>query len=107
MEVKLEKTKKRKSVSCIGIEGFDAMAASVNKDGQRGKKRYRDSYKFNALLREYRKLREAKELQEQRDNEGENVTKGGEEEVDCVVVCEMEGCEEEEEARGTRWMFAG
>ena len=31
---------------------------------------------------------------------GGKVTKGGEEEVDCVEVFEMEGCEEEEEARG-------
>ena len=101
VEVESEKTKKRKPVSCIVIKDFDTMAASVNKDGQRGKKRFGESYNFNALVREYRKSREAKEGQEQRDKERGKVTKGGEEEVDCVEVFEMEGCEEEEEeARG-------
>ena len=70
-------------------ESFDAMAASGNKDGQRGKKRFEESYIFNTLVREYRKSRAAKESQELRDNDG--ISK---------VVDAMETCGQRDGQRG-------
>ena len=81
------------------IERFDAMAASGNKDEQTGKGMIKKGYILETLRRAYN-LRAQTELRERGNDKVGKVTKGGDEERDCVEVFEMEGCEEEEEARG-------
>ena len=100
---------------------FEAMAVRGHGDGQRGKKKFGDSYILETLRRSRGKLQATKESQESGDDkvvigisEGEitlnckeaevdsfggKETKGGEGEVDWVGKNEMEGCGEEEEVQ--------